>query len=429
MRTGFLTLSLVLATVPALAQAQAAPQADDTLALLDRGQYLAQAGDCIACHTAPGGVAFAGGLPMKTPAGTIYSTNITPDAKTGIGTYSYDEFVHAVRGGVAKDGHRLYPAMPYPSYAKVTDADMRAIYAYFMERVQPVEQPNRKSDIPWPLSIRWPMGLWTSMFVTDVRFQPDTNHDDQWNRGAYLIESLGHCGSCHTPRGLAYQEKSMGWSDGPLFLSGSTIDGWHAKSLRGELGNGLGDWSEADIAQFLKTGRNSRTAAFGGMAEVISHSSQHMDDRDLAAIAAYLKSLTPKGGNAYAARQNDTTRQDLRDGRVAKPGTSEYAEFCISCHRADGDGFPKVFPALAANSTVVTDDTTSLIRLVLEGGKMPATTHEPLPFAMPGFAALTDRETAQVISFIRSSWGNHAAQVNPDQVAKVRQSLKLPANP
>lgn len=399
---------------------------------LEAGRAIAIAGDCIACHTVPGGKPFVGGLPMETPIGTIYSTNITPATRTGIGGYSFDDFDRAVRQGIAKDGHRLYPAMPYPSYAKVSDADMRALYAYFMAGVEAVEQPNRDSDIPWPLSIRWPLALWNLTFVSSEPFKPVAGRDEVWNRGAYLVESLGHCGSCHTPRGIGFQEKALGFTDGDKFLAGGVIDGWFAKSLRGDKGYGLGDWSEDEIVRFLKTGRTDRTAAFGGMTEVISHSTQHMSDSDLTAMARYLKSLPAAPGKGYAPKQGDTTFTDLREGKYGKRGALTYAEYCQNCHRADGNGAPAIFPALAGNSAVLPDDPASLIRIVLAGGRMPVTGDDLYrAFAMPGFAKLSDAEVADVVTFIRTSWGNNAPPVSAGEVASARKSTAAitPARP
>ncbi|MGE5517474.1 MAG: c-type cytochrome [Bacteroidota bacterium] len=428
MKRIWLTTAVAL-LLAAPARAETAPMAE--VGAVEAGRAVAVAADCIACHTAPGGKPFAGGLPMQTPIGTIYSTNITPSAKTGIGGYGYDDFAAALRDGIAKDGHRLYPAMPYPSYAKLSEADMRALYIYFMAGVDAVEQPNRDSDIPWPLSIRWPLGLWNAMFVTAGSFQPVAGRDAQWNRGAYLVEGAGHCGSCHTPRGIGFQEKSLGHADGDAFLAGGTIDGWFAKSLRSDKGWGLGDWSEQDIVQFLKTGRTSRTAAFGGMSEVISHSTQHMADEDLTAMAVYLKSLPAASAKPYAARSDDTTYADLRQGDHSKRGAVTYAEYCQGCHRADGNGAPAIFPALAGNSSVLPEDSASLIRVVLAGGRMPVTADGPYrAFAMPGFTRLSDGEVADVLTFIRSSWGNNAPAVNAKDVAAARKSVALsPARP
>lgn len=420
--------SILLTTAVALLLA--VPARAETSAAVEAGRAMATAADCVACHTTPGGKPFAGGLPMETPIGTIYSTNITP-SRTGIGAYTYEEFAAALRNGVAKDGHRLYPAMPYPSYAKMTDEDMRALYAYFMSGIDAVEQANRDSEIPWPLSIRWPLALWNAMYVSSAPFQPVAGKDAEWNRGAYLVEGAGHCGSCHTPRGLGFQEKAMGAADGKEFLAGGVIDGWFAKSLRGDKGWGLGEWSEDEIVQFLKTGRTQRTAAFGGMTEVVSHSTQHMPDADLRAMARYLKSLPAQSDKPYAPRGDDTTFTDLRNGNHAKRGAVTYVEYCQSCHRADGNGAPSIFPALAGNSAVLPDNPASLIRVVLAGGRMPVTADGPYrAFAMPAFGKLSDAEVADVVTFIRSSWGNHAPAVSAGEVASARKSVALtPARP
>jgi len=253
--------------LPLLMQASAAAAATSSAfdpALVQRGAYLAKAGDCAACHTAPKGKPFAGGLPMNTPMGQIYTTNITPDPQTGIGRYTEQDFARAMREGVAKDGHNLYPAMPYPSYAKVNDEDMRALYAFFMSGVAPVQQANRESDIKWPMNMRWPLKLWNMVFLEKGVYQNKPGKDVAWNRGAYLIQGLGHCGSCHTPRGIAFQEKALDES-GSAFLTGSLLDGWFATNLTGEHNVGLGRWNDQDLQAFLKTGANRHATAFGSV--------------------------------------------------------------------------------------------------------------------------------------------------------------------
>lgn len=271
--------ALVIATLALLGSAAANAAEADQQALVQQGEYLARAGDCVACHTAKDGKPFAGGLPMETPIGVIYSTNITPD-KTGIGDYSFEDFDKAVRHGVAKGGSTLYPAMPFPSYARVSDADMQALYAYFMKGVAPVARDNQDSDIPWPLSMRWPLSIWRWMFAPSVETPaPAAGSDPVISRGAYLVEGLGHCGACHTPRALTMQEKALSASGGSDFLSGSApLEGWIAKSLRGDHKDGLGSWSEEQLVQFLKTGRSDRSAVFGGMSDVVVHSMQYMTE-------------------------------------------------------------------------------------------------------------------------------------------------------
>src|ERR1700761_6804947 len=211
----------------------------------------ARVADCVACHSIPGGKGFAGGLKMGTPLGAIYSTNITPDPETGIGRYSLADFDLAVRQGIAKDGHRLYPAMPYPSYVKLTDADVVALYRFFMKQVPPVRQANVKSEIPALLSIRWPLAIWNVFFAPSGSYVAKPGHDAAWNRGAYLVQGPGHCGACHTPRAVTLQEKALDEAS-PKYLAGAEIDAWYAPSLRGDMRTGLGAWSAKDIGEFLK---------------------------------------------------------------------------------------------------------------------------------------------------------------------------------
>ncbi|QUW66806.1 cytochrome c [Pseudomonas synxantha] len=392
--------------------------------LIKQGEYLARAGDCVACHTAKGGKPFAGGLPMETPIGVIYSTNITPD-KTGLGDYSFEDFDKAVRHGVAKNGSTLYPAMPYPSYARVSDSDMQALYAYFMKGVEPVAQENKDSDIPWPLSMRWPLAAWRWMFAPAVETQPSpAAADPVISRGAYLVEGLGHCGACHTPRALTMQEKALSTTDGNDFLSGSApLEGWIAKSLRGDHKDGLGSWSEEQLVQFLKTGRSDRSAVFGGMSDVVVHSMQYMSEDDLTAIARYLKSLPAVDPKDQPHQYDKQVAEALWKGDDSKPGASVYIDNCAACHRTDGHGYTRVFPALAGNPVVQTADATSLINIVLNGGTLPATHTAPSTFTMPAFAwRLSDQEVADVVSFIRGSWGNQGAPVNASDVAGLRKS-------
>lgn len=391
--------------------------------LVEAGAYIARTGDCVACHSVPGGKPFAGGLAMQTPVGTIYSSNITPDRKTGIGAYSYADFKNAVQHGIRKDGTPLYPAMPYPSYAIMPDADLRALYAYFMASVAPVEQPSADSTIPWPLNMRWPMAWWQLMFAPKRDFAAPAGADEKLTRGAYLVEGPGHCGACHTPRGLAYQEKALSMADGDAFLTGAVIDGWRAKSLRGEA-QGLQSWSPAEIALFLKTGRTDKVAAFGAMADVVEHSTRHFADADLEAIAAYLKQLPPAPGKLQAfAPKADSTTAALLDGRYGSRGAVIYVEQCVACHRADGQGMPRIFPALAGNSAVFAQNPQSIIQITLEGGRMPANAQDAMAFAMPAFNHLSDQDITDVINFIRGAWTNQAPPIGERDVAHIREFL------
>lgn len=268
------------------------PPAVDTV-LLARGEYVAQAAGCIGCHTATGGGApFAGGLRVGSPFGTIETSNITPDPRYGIGRYSYADFERAVRHGVAPGGKALYPVMPYPEFSKMSDDDLRALYAYLMHRVPPVAEPNRPADVAFPFNQRWTLYGWQFMFMPRGGFKSSAADDAQWTRGAYLVQSLGHCGACHTPRGWGDQARGYDES-APRFLTGGGNDQGFAPNLTGDAGSGLGRLSEADIARLLKTAHARDTGAYGSVAEPIEDSTRYYSDADRLAIAHYLKSLEP----------------------------------------------------------------------------------------------------------------------------------------
>ena len=418
---------MVTAQPHALPAGAAAPAND----AVSRGAYLARAGDCVACHTAPGGKPFAGGLAMPSPIGAIYSSNITPDAKTGIGGYSFEDFDKAVRHGVAKDKGSLYPAMPYPSYARISEQDMKDLFAY-LQSLPPVENTVPANDIPWPLSMRWPLSIWRGLFAPNadkVQFKQapaigamDAPEAQVQARGAYLVEGLGHCGTCHTPRAVTMQEKGLTATDAQFLTGGAIMDGWVAKSLRPGGIDGLDRWSEQDIAALLKTGRNPHSSVFGGMADVIRHSTQHLTDGDLRAIAVYIKALPADGTAAPAHAYNPATADALWKGNDSQRGAAVYVDNCAACHRTDGKGYQEVFPALAGNSVVLSTDPHNLLAIILHGHQVPATTTRPSTFTMPAFAwRLTDTQVADVASFVRASWGNQAGAVGAEQVAKLRK--------
>ncbi|NVD98054.1 c-type cytochrome [Massilia sp. BJB1822] len=401
--------------------AQAAPP-ETKASLIKRGEYVARLGDCVACHTSPKGANMAGGLELKTPFGTIYSTNITPDPKTGIGKYSFEQFDRAMRKGVAADGHNLYPAMPYPSYAKMTKEDMQALFAYLNAGVAPVVQPNRASDMKFPFNMRWGLGLWNAVFLDDKPFQPDPKKSVEFNRGAYIAQGLGHCGSCHTPRGMAFQEKTMGHlgGNGDKYLAGFTFDSWHAINLRSL-------WTPADIVSLLKTGRSQYGTAAGSMTEVITHSTQHFTDGDLSALAEYLHALPTDDKSRVARKQapapvpvaaNDKAMYNSRGGLG-------YVQFCATCHRRDGRGVGDIFPTLAGNDSVQSKDPTTVIHIALSGWQSAVTQTSPRSFGMPSYATLSDNELSEILTFVRSQWGNRGEPVTAKQVAKVREELKL----
>jgi len=403
----------------------AAAQTDPNPSLITQGAYIAAAGDCTACHTAPGGALYAGGLGIASPIGTIYAANITPDKSTGIGNWSYDDFARLMRTGVTKSGYTVYPAMPFTSYSRVSDQDLHALYAYIMLGVPAVNNQVKRPDIPWPLSIRWPMTVWRWMFApAPGPFQPEPGQDAQTARGAYLVQTLGHCGSCHTPREITLQEDALNDVNHPSFLAGGGhIDGWMPVDLRGDDTTGLGRWSVTDIATFLKTGATDKTAAFGGMADVVHDSTQYLTNADLTDIALYLKSLPASSNAKYAYDNTETTA--LNSGDSSKPGAAIYLANCDVCHSASGEGYAKAFPALAGNPVVAGQDPTSLINIVLDGARRPQTTTAPSSLVMPTLAwKLNDQQIADVLTFIRSSWGNNAPSVSPNQVARLRKHYK-----
>ncbi|MBN3854202.1 c-type cytochrome [Paraburkholderia sp. Ac-20340] len=424
------TISAAVLAAPLSASAANAPAASTQAdaALVAHGEYLARAGDCIACHTAKGGKPFAGGLKFDTPIGAIYSTNITPDANTGIGKWSYADFAKAVREGVRPTGDTLYPAMPYPSYARLSDDDMKALYAYFTQGVAPVAAQNRAVDIPWPMSMRWPLGIWRTMFAPKVQAFDGSHYNDAIvSRGAYLVQGLGHCGACHTPRAATMQERALTDLEGDDFLAGGgPIDGWVPSNLRGNPRTGIGTWSEDDIVQFLKTGRNLHTAAFGGMTDVVQHSMQYMTDADLLAMARYLKTLPSSDAKETPYAYDAAAGQALQSGDASARGAAVYRDNCMACHRSNGRGYTRVFPELGGNPVVQGTDATSLIHVLLTGAALEGTKAAPSTFTMPPFGwRLSDQEVADVATFVRTSWGNTGAPVSAGDVAKVRKTVSI----
>lgn len=392
-------------------------------ALVARGAYLAKVGDCVACHSAPKGKPYAGGLPMVTPMGKIFTTNITPDPDTGIGHWSEHDFERALRQGVSKDGHSLYPAMPYPSYAKVRDDDVKALYAYFMKGVAPVHQANRESDIPFPLNMRWPLKVWNVVFLEKDTYQDKMGQGAEWNRGAYLTQGLGHCGSCHTPRGIGFQEKALDERSG-AWLAGAALDGWFASNLTGEHNTGLGRWSEADLFTFLKTGANAHATAFGSMTDVINNSTQAMTEQDLKAMSAYLKSLPAAGGKKSVPYMYDPKTTVAALARPAgDPGAKVYSTYCMHCHGANGKAYAPLLAPLAGNPNVLEKDASSLINVTLNGTHDLVIQGIPAAYPMPKYAqTLNDEQIADVLTFIRAGWNNAAPAVSTSDVAKMRKA-------
>lgn len=395
------------------------------------GRYVARLGDCIACHTADHGAPLAGGRPLETPFGLLHSTNITPDPDTGIGKYSFEQFDRAMRKGVAADGHNLYPAMPYPSYAKVSKEDMQALYAYLMKGVAPVKQRNEPLGMRFPFNQRWGLSLWNWVFLDDKPFQGDAAKDSEWNRGAYIVQGLGHCGACHTPRGWGFQEKAMNEAgrNGSLFLAGETVERWRALSLRNL-------WTVEETARLLKTGSNSHGTVSGNMVDVVQYSTQYLTDGDLHAIGVYLKSLPPGPHDKPMVMPNPTpaTSPATGPGPVAAAvpaaiftsrGGLGYVQFCVDCHRVSGNGVPNVFPPLAGNASLQSEEPSTLIHIMLSGSKSPSTAAHQRVWTMPSFARLNDEEIAEILNFARASWGRDNRQIAKADVAKMRAQLDV----
>ncbi len=411
-------LRLICALAMLAAPSLMAARAQTDVNVIARGAYIARLGDCAACHTTPGGTPFAGGRPMPTPFGVVYASNITPDKQTGIGNYSFDQFDRAVRRGVSAKGAYLYPAMPYTSYAKVTTTDMKALYAYMMAGVAPVQQANRKPRMMWPFSMRIGMLFWDKLFFNEAAYQPDPRQSSQWNRGAYLVQGLGHCGACHTPRGLGMQEKATDGqsAQGEAFLAGAVIENWYAPSLRGL-------WSAPEMVDFLGKGFNRHAAAYGSMTEVVHVSTQYFTADDLNAVAAYLGSLRP------TATKPNPAAQIAGDALYKTPGGLAYLQFCAACHQGDGSGVAGLFPPLAGNASVTTGNPSSVLHVMLAGGQEAATQGAPHALFMPAFARLNDHELASIASFVRGSWGNNAPAIAAADVGKMRDVLAIKVTP
>ena len=379
-------------------------------AQIEHGRYLATLADCVACHTQQeNGKPFAGGRPIETPFGVVVSPNITPDPQTGIGNWTEAEFDNAVRRGVRRDGARLYPAMPYTSYAKMSRDDVRAIRAYLMT-LEPARNPVVANRLPFPFDIRLSMRAWDMLFFTPGEFKPNSGKSAEWNRGAYLVTGPGHCGACHTPKNFLGGDKT------DQALQGAAVQGWFAPNITGDKARGVGAMSEDDIVKLLKTGHNAITGVGGPMGEEVADASSHFKDTDLKAIAVYLKSLPGSGEPPPTpVAQNDPQMQ---------AGQAIYRDVCSACHAIDGNGVPHLFPSLAKAPQVRAPDPTSGIRVVLRGARSVATDAEPTAPGMPSFdRQLSDAQVAAVLTYIRNSWGSAAPAVTPDQVAKQRGAL------
>jgi mono/diheme cytochrome c family protein len=379
---------------------------------LRRGQALVAAGDCMSCHLRPGGEPLAGGLGLKTPFGTVYSANITPDPDTGIGGWTADQFYRAMHDGVDDKGRNLYPAFPYPWFRKLSRADDDAVFAY-LKSLPPVHYTTPKNKLLFPLNIRFLVKGWNLLFFHTSDWQNDPTQSAEWNRGAFLVEGPGHCGACHTPKNFMGADK-LGQE-----LHGGNLDNWVAPDLTGNERTGLGRWSVDEIAEFLKTGRNVHANAGGAMAEVITYSTSLLGDDDRRAIAVYLKSRAARSMMAPTAAPEPA---------VMRRGAAIYFDVCSACHLENGLGQPRFFPPLGQNATLQQDDDSGLVHLILAGSRTGPSITRTSPLTMPGFAwKLSDAEIADVATFLRNSWGNHASPVSAARVEALRGKLDLHA--
>ncbi|MGH8182232.1 MAG: c-type cytochrome [Rhodanobacteraceae bacterium] len=391
---------------------------------IQRGHYLALAGDCVACHTAPGGKPYAGGLPVVTPIGSIISTNITPSKTTGIGNYTLQEFSNAVRKGIRADGKRLYPAMPYPAYAQLTNADVQALYAYFMHSVQPVDSKPPRTHLPFPFNIRLSMVVWDSLFVDHKPFAPDPDKSAEWNRGAYLVRGLTHCATCHSPRNLMMAVEPS------HALAGASLGTWFAPNITPDPNSGIGNWSQQDLIDYLHSGEApGKAQAAGPMAEAIDNSLRHLTPTDLAAVASYLKTV-PAQHDAADTRSADAwgaayaNLASIRGKALPKSpddmsGAQLYDAYCSTCHQARGQGsFHGGLPPLFHNTATGRSNPDNLVMVILDGIRWHT---NGSGIHMPGFASeLSNRQVATLGNYVTQHFGNPSANVSVERVRMLR---------
>jgi mono/diheme cytochrome c family protein len=381
----------------------------DSYNQVEKGRYLAVVGDCTACHTVPGQPAFSGGVVIETPFGKLVGANITPDPETGLGYWTFDDFQKVMSEGHSKGGKRLYGAMPFTAYTKVRKEDNLALWAY-LQTIEPVHNPVESNQLPFPFNVRTSLIGWNMLNFTQGEFVPTAEKSPQWNRGAYLAEGLGHCGTCHTPKNL------IGGDKNDQFLAGSNLQGWIAPDITANAHSGIGQWSNEDLVQYLKTGANRFDIASGPMAEAVENSTQHWTDEDLMAVAVYLKD-----GQATAAAPQPVAA----DTPAMLAGKAIYADRCSACHVPNGEGVKNLFPKLAAAPLVNSSDPTSLIRVVLAGSRAGGTEAAPTAPAMPSFAwNLSDDNIADVLTYVRNTWGNAAPAVTAGEVSNLREDLR-----
>ena len=381
--------------------------------LIARGAYLARAGNCMACHTARGGLPFAGGRGIDTPFGTVFSSNLTSDPATGLGNWSSADFWQAMHQGRSKDGRLLSPAFPYTSFTLVTRADSDALFAY-LHAVPPSKQANLPHALRWPFGTQAALAMWRALYFSPGVYQADTTQGADWNRGAYLVRGLGHCGACHTSR------DALGAAKRGLDLAGDMIptQNWYAPSLRNPLEAGVSDDQDPQhVVTLLKTGVSPSRLASGPMAEVVLNSTQYLSGDDLNAMTVFLKSLA-----APAPPVAGSVRHEKMPVPGPDNGAKLYEAHCAQCHGAQGEGVGGAYPALTNNRAVTLSNTANLVQMVLYGGYAPASAGNPRPFGMPPFVLkLSDKDTAAVLTYIRNAWGNKASQVTELEVSRAHE--------
>lgn len=409
----------------ACAAVMAAPTPSEPVS---HGEYVSILGDCVACHTVPGGQPFAGGVRLPTPLGDIIATNITPSTTAGIGNYSLEQFDAAVRRGIRADGQRLYPAMPYTAYARVTDEDIAAMYDWFMNEVEPSDYQPPPTELPFPFNIRLSMAAWNLLFLDTEPFIPDPSQTEQWNRGAYLVEGLTHCGTCHTPRNLLMAE------DSSRNLAGGAVGPWAAPDITADPQTGIGDWSIDEIVQYMRTGNISKSQASGPMAEAIDHSLRYVTDEDLEAIAVYLQSVPAAERDELATAVHRWGEPGHRlasvrgagwpDDHDAMNGAQLFDAYCAACHWSAAQGTPDgAMPALFNNTATGRPESNNLALVILEGIHWTGEGHD---VHMPGFAhELTDRQIATLGSYLLDMYGNPEAEMTVDQVQALREGTAV----
>jgi mono/diheme cytochrome c family protein len=388
-------------------------------AQIEQGCYLALVGNCMACHTARGGAPLAGGRLIDTPFGGVYSSNLTPDPETGLGRWTAQDFWQALHRGRSRDGRLLAPAFPYNHTSVITREDSDAIFAWLNTQA-PVVQAQPEHTLVWPVGTQPALAVWRSLFFQPSPFQADPKQSAEWNRGAYLVQGLGHCAACHSPR------NALGASGSVADLSGGLMPvvNWYAPDLTRDAESGLASTPLPDIVRLLRTGSSTTAQTNGPMGEVVQHSLQHLSAADLQAMSVYLQSRVQSTPQT-AADAPQPARISLQ---VATQGAKVYERQCLQCHGEQGEGVKTAsgevaYPALAGNRAVLLKDPTNLVQLVLYGGYGPATVGHPRPFGMPpAVLELDDRDIAAVLTHLRTRWGNQASEVTPLQVNRIRAS-------